>query len=87
MIQEVVTEKVILVNPAQETARETQALLDRMAMGVMEKREAEPRFFVSDEPEHFREQGQKYLSRPIRTVVHVGSSDKKVFGNRPQEES
>ena len=72
VIQEVMGNKVRLVNPAEETARETQALLERMQIGVSSSSERhEPQFFVSDEPEHFRKQGEKFLKSAIRSVVRV----------------
>jgi len=72
VIQEMMTGSVVLVNPAEETASETRALLERMRIGASRGgRGAEPKFFVSDEPEHFRKQGERFLNQPLRSVVRV----------------
>ncbi len=60
-----------LVNPSRETAAEARALLGRLGLGADAGLGGTARFFVSDEPEHFRQMGERFLGRSIGSVVKV----------------
>lgn len=72
-IQKIVGPSVKLVNSAEETAKEAKKLLRRQKMeAAATRREADIRFYVSDEPEPFRVLGERFLERPIASVAKVG---------------
>ena len=63
--------EVKLVNPAKETALAVQAQL--MEQGLLSDRTDSPeyRFFVSDDPEKFRETGSRIISLPMTHVKKI----------------
>lgn len=72
LIEEVMGSGVKLINPARETADETRTMIGRL--GLISKGTGAPeapRFFVSDEPEHFRQLGEKFFGQAIGSVVKV----------------
>jgi len=72
IIGEIMTDNVQLVNPAEETAQEASSLLRRMNLNVSKsKKPNRSKFFVSDEPEHFRQVGEKFLGETIHSVTRV----------------
>jgi glutamate racemase len=72
LIGEIMSQVVTIVNPARETAEETRAALSRLGLSARQApTEEKCRFFVSDEPEHFRQLGEKFFGRPIGSVVKV----------------
>lgn len=69
-IKEVVGSKVILVNPAEETAKETKSILqEKNLMNTHEKAFYE--YYVSDDPEHFIEMGSVFLKREIEEAQKI----------------
>lgn len=70
-LSEVMGKEVSLVHPGRETAMEAQAVLDRMGLASKRATPGECRFFVSDEPEHFRQMGERFFGRSIGSVVKV----------------
>ncbi len=73
IIQETMGGQVRLINSAEETAKETRALLGKLKLATTRRRgDQETRFYVSDEPEQFRTLGERFLGRPIPSVAKVG---------------
>ncbi len=72
VIQKIMGPGVRLVNSAEETAREAKKLLRKEKMDAAARREADVRFYVSDEPEPFRVLGERFLERPIASVAKIG---------------
>ncbi len=71
-ISSVLGEEVQLVNPARETAIEARELIRRLGLGVGGgQKSPDTRFYVSDEPEHFRQMGERFLGRSLGSVVKV----------------
>jgi len=69
-ISRVFGDRVRLVNPAQETALEVRALLARLNI-ESKAAKGDTRFYVSDEPEHFRQMGERFFGRAIGSVVKI----------------
>ncbi len=73
VIQKTLGDHVKLVNSAEETAKETRRLLEKLKIAEgRSKRFADQRFYVSDEPEQFRTLGERFLGRSIHSVAKVG---------------
>jgi glutamate racemase len=72
VIRKTMGEGVKLVNSAEETAREARALLAKQRLKTPRGRQAQTRFYVSDEPEQFRALGERFLGCAIPTVAKVG---------------
>lgn len=62
-----------LVNAARETAHEAAAVLNRMGARASAGERHDLRLFVSDEPEHFRQMGERFFGRPIGSVVKISA--------------
>ena len=71
VIQRAVGPHVALVDSATQTAAEAKGLLAFSESLSASRERPHHRFFVTDEPDHFRELGQKFLGRPIRSVERV----------------
>lgn len=71
MLRKVAGDHVVLVDSAEETARETASLLD--AHGILREAGANPvrKFFVTDSPERFQRVGKLILGREMTDVHHV----------------
>ena len=73
LIQRTIGENVVLVNSAEETAKEARMLLERLHANTSKNANfQETRFYVSDEPEQFRTLGERFLGRSIQSVAKVG---------------
>jgi glutamate racemase len=73
VIQKTIGQDVLLINSAEETAKEARALLGKLKMAADQNSEsAQTRFYVSDEPEPFRALGERFLGRSIQSVAKVG---------------
>ncbi|NLT35603.1 MAG: glutamate racemase [Gaiellales bacterium] len=59
---------VLLVNSAEEIAREVVEILDRKGFRNAAEREGDYRFYATDNPDVFREVGTRFLQLPIRQV-------------------
>ena len=72
VIQKRMGPKVLLVNSAEETAKEARELLEK-SKNLSSRKEAEGqvRFYVSDEPEPFRVLGERFLGESIQSVAKV----------------
>ena len=72
VIQKAVGEDVCLVNSAEETAKEAKAILRRLGLNAPTRQNGgSVRFYVSDEPEQFRERGERFLGCSIRSIAKV----------------
>ncbi|MBI2094925.1 MAG: glutamate racemase [Candidatus Omnitrophica bacterium] len=84
-IQKTIGPRVRLVNSAEETARQTRVMLDRLGLSdrrkdqqvelqKMRRRKDQQSttFYVSDEPEQFRMLGERFLGQSIQSVAKVG---------------
>lgn len=70
----VMGERVTLVNPAYETARELRALLKDEGLensGVQQDRETMHTFYVSDTPDNFRKFAEKILPCSVRNTTQI----------------
>ncbi len=74
VIQDTIGSKTGLVNSAEETAKETRALLSELKLFSPHPGDgqARTRFYVSDEPEQFRVLGERFLGCSIQSVAKVG---------------
>lgn len=73
VIGETIGSDVQLVNSAEETAKEARRVLREMK--IASRRHPSRRsvkFYVSDEPEQFRNLGERFLGRPIASVAKIG---------------
>jgi glutamate racemase len=70
-LKQVMGDTVQLVNPARETALAVKKLLEADGMLAGEDNEAEYRFYVSDDPEKFRETGRTIVSIPMKRVKKI----------------
>ncbi|MDD5746127.1 MAG: glutamate racemase [Candidatus Omnitrophica bacterium] len=71
MIQEVMGKGVTLVDSARQVARQARIILEQEQL-LADKRKGRReavRFFVSDEPENFALNGQRFLGFPLRNVT------------------
>ena len=72
VIQKILGDNVRLVNSAEETAKEARQLLEKLKIRETRKKSgAQTRFYVSDEPEQFRNLGERFLGRSIPSVAKV----------------
>ena len=72
LIGRVMGDRVKLVNPAHETAEEARKMLSGLNLAADGRPQGDgARFFVSDEPEHFRQMGERFFGRAIGSVVKV----------------
>lgn len=71
-IQKTMGPKVRLVNSAEETAKEARQLIVRLKLRREGRPAQQSRFYVSDEPEQFRVQGERFLGRPVQSVAKIG---------------
>ncbi len=72
VIQKTLGRRVKLVNSAEETAKEAAKLLVESGLCTEKKKNGPKlRFYVSDEPEQFRANGERFLGMSIRSVVKV----------------
>ena len=70
MLRRVMGPRVTLIDSARETAAETHQLLGRFGLLRQEGRPRH-RFFVTDEPERFRQVGRRFLGAPLAHVTRV----------------
>ena len=70
VLRRVMGPRVRLIDSAKETAAEVRALLGRFGL-LRQDGSPHHRFFVTDEPERFREVGQRFLGAPIAHVKRV----------------
>jgi glutamate racemase len=68
-IQKVMTDKVRLIDPAVETAMEVAQSFE--VTGPDSQDASQVTFYVTDEPQRFREVGQRFLNFPLGEVHHV----------------
>ena len=71
-IQEAVSHKIQLVDPAEETAYKAREVLESLELihrGKVSQNQVQ--YFVSDEPELFRPLGERFLGQPIESVECV----------------
>ena len=73
VIRQVLGPRVILVDSATQTAAEVKHLLAWNEWLSNSRMRPRYRFFVTDEPAHFRGVGERFLDAPIRTVERVNS--------------
>ena len=74
VIQKIIGSRVRLVNSAEETARETKALLKKLNLiSRQNTNHQKTQFYVSDEPEQFRALGERFLGQPIHSVAKIGN--------------
>jgi glutamate racemase len=71
MLRRLLGPQVLLINSAEETAREVGEILTRKSTGNGKDREGEYRFLTTGNPEEFREVGARFLQLPIREVEHI----------------
>jgi len=71
MLRRLLGPKVTLINSAEETAIEVQAILERKAMCNLPGREGDYRFVCTSDTEEFREVGARFLQLPIREVSRL----------------
>ena len=64
----VLGKQVHLVDPGREAALRARELLERRNLLSRSFRKGETLFFSSDDPEHFKQMGMRFLGRPIREV-------------------
>lgn len=69
-INKIVGDKIRLVNPAEETAKEVKETLRKLGIGS-EKRENEDLYFVSDAPENFKELGELFLGFELESLKEI----------------
>ena len=69
-INRVTKGKIRLINPAEETAKEVKTTLNRLSL-ENEKREGEDQYFVSDEPENFKELGELFLGFELEDLQEI----------------
>jgi len=69
-INKVVGDKIKLVNPAEETAKEVKETLKKLDI-ASEKRENEDMYFVSDAPENFKELGELFLGFELESLKEI----------------
>ncbi len=69
-INKVVGDKIKLVNPAEETAKEVRETLRNLDI-ASEKRENEDMYFVSDAPENFKELGELFLGFELESLKEI----------------
>lgn len=67
-IKKVMGSGILLVDSAQEVAKEARAVLDANGLLNMAGGKKKHKFFVSDEPEHFVRLGERFLKRKIECV-------------------
>jgi len=70
-IAEVMGDGVTLIDSAEQTARELQALLTEKNMLSTRKDEPTHTYYVSDVPRQFREVAQQFLGKKIETVQQI----------------
>ena len=72
VIADIMGRGVTLVDSAEEVAVEVDRILD--SQGLANKSRAKPsyKFFVSDDPKHFTEVGEKFLRQKIRCAKKAG---------------
>ena len=70
-IRHAVGDHVALVDSATQTAAEVKGLLAWNETMAPSRRRPRHRFFVTDEPSHFCQLGEKFLGDPIRSVERV----------------
>ena len=71
VIQRAVGPRVALIDSATQTAAEVKGLLAWNEWLSTVRRRPQHRFFVTDEPRHFVEIGERFLGQSIRTVERV----------------
>ena len=71
MLRRLLGPSVLLINSAEETAREVGEILARKGIGNELGREGDYRFYASGDPEEFREVGARFLQLPIREVTRI----------------
>ncbi len=71
MLRRLLGPRVSLINSAEETAIEVQAILDRKGMSNVADREGDYRFVCTGDAEEFREVGARFLQLPIREVTRI----------------
>jgi glutamate racemase len=70
VINKLTNGKIKLINPAEETAKEVKMILKELNMENF-KREKEDQYFVSDEPENFKELGELFLGFELEGLKEI----------------
>lgn len=70
-VGEVMGDKVKLVNPALATALKLKEILIGCGIENSEKREANYKYYVSDNPDRFLKVGERFLNTEIRKIIKV----------------
>ena len=70
VINKLTNGKIKLINPAEETAKEVKMILKESNMENF-KREKEDQYFVSDEPENFKELGELFLGFELEDLKEI----------------
>jgi glutamate racemase len=71
VLQQTLGEGIVLIDSAEETARTVAEKLAGSGIGSGTGSAVEPRFFVSDIPQHFKKVGELCLGEPMRQVLQV----------------
>lgn len=69
-IKKIVKDKIMLINPAVETAIELQKMLEKNNL-LNDKRECENKYFVSDLPESFQKIGEEFLNKKFDNITKI----------------
>jgi len=70
-LRKVMGEKVVLVNPAYETARSTKVALSELGLDAASQNLPEYRYYVSDNPEKFAQIGENFLKKKLDHIEHI----------------
>ncbi|MFA7572395.1 MAG: glutamate racemase [Lutispora sp.] len=70
-IEEVVGKDIRLVNPAYETAKVLELMINSNGLKNENPREAEYRYYVSDNPVKFKKVGENFLHKPVGWVQKI----------------
>jgi glutamate racemase len=71
VIRDVMGKGVTLVDSAEEVAMEVDRILDAHALASRSRARPSYKFFVSDDPRHFAEVGERFLKQKIRCAKRV----------------
>jgi glutamate racemase len=71
MLRRLLGPQVLLINSAEETAREVGEILVRKSVRNDRAREGDYRFLTTGDPQEFREVGARFLQLPIREVERI----------------
>lgn len=71
LIQQVVGEKITLIDSGKETAKKVKQILSKLNLNNPETHQSKFKFFVSDIPAKFNEIGTMFLGRPVVNAQQV----------------